>query len=49
MALLKQIEANRRNAQRSTGPKTDAGKERSRNRKYLIPTDVQEALAGILF
>jgi hypothetical protein len=32
MASEKQIAANRRNAQRSTGPKTEAGKERaSRN------------------
>ncbi len=30
MATEKQIEANRRNAARSTGPKTDAGKARSR-------------------
>src|SRR4051812_34889855 len=29
MATPKQIEANRRNAQRSTGPKTDEGKSRS--------------------
>jgi hypothetical protein len=30
MASLSQIEANRRNAFRSTGPKTEAGKRRSR-------------------
>jgi hypothetical protein len=30
MTSLKQIEANRRNAMKSTGPKTEAGKERSR-------------------
>jgi hypothetical protein len=30
MASLKQIEANRRNALNSTGPKTEAGKQRSR-------------------
>ena len=30
MTSLKQIEANRRNALNSTGPRTDAGKERSR-------------------
>src|SRR6202451_1298653 len=30
MASFKQIEANRRNAQKSTGPMTDAGKEQSR-------------------
>jgi hypothetical protein len=30
MATLSQIEANRRNAFRSTGPKTEAGKRRSR-------------------
>ena len=29
MTTLKQIEANRRNAQSSTGPRTEAGKERS--------------------
>lgn len=29
MATPQQIEANRQNAQASTGPKTDAGKERS--------------------
>ena len=29
MTTLKQIEANRRNAQNSTGPRTEAGKERS--------------------
>src|SRR6516165_2514877 len=31
MASLKQIEANRRNAMKSTGPKTEAGKEQSRH------------------
>lgn len=30
MTTLKQIEANRQNAQRSTGPRTEAGKQRSR-------------------
>jgi hypothetical protein len=30
MASFSQIEANRRNALRSTGPKTEAGKRRSR-------------------
>jgi hypothetical protein len=30
MATVRQIEANRRNAQRSTGPRTEAGKARSR-------------------
>ncbi len=30
MASQRQIDANRRNAQRSTGPKTQAGRERSR-------------------
>ena len=29
MTSLKQIEANRRNAQNSTGPRTEAGKQRS--------------------
>ena len=31
---LKKLEANRRNAQRSTGPKTEAGKKRSRYNAY---------------
>ena len=31
MATAAQIEANRRNAQKSTGPKTDGGKARERN------------------
>ncbi len=30
MATLRQIEANRRNAQKSTGPRTEAGRARSR-------------------
>ena len=29
MTSLQQIEANRRNAQNSTGPRTEAGKQRS--------------------
>jgi hypothetical protein len=30
MTSFRQIEANRRNARKSTGPKTEAGKQRSR-------------------
>ncbi|MGB2610780.1 MAG: hypothetical protein WBC80_17530, partial [Isosphaeraceae bacterium] len=34
MATAAQIEANRRNAQRSTGPKTDEGKDRVRRNAF---------------
>ena len=34
MTTLRQLEANRRNAQKSTGPRTENGKERSRANRY---------------
>ncbi len=34
MASEKQIAANRQNARKSTGPKTDAGKQRSRQNAF---------------
>jgi hypothetical protein len=40
MTTLRQIEANRRNAERSTGPRSDAGKERARRNA------VKHGLAG---
>lgn len=55
MATVKQIEANRRNAQRSTGPKTEEGKARSRRnalkhglsgRGVVLPEGEAEAVEG---
>ena len=57
MASLKQIEANRRNAQRSTGPRTPAGKAASRlnalgsgiwaGREVVLPVESPEELAAL--
>jgi hypothetical protein len=47
MTSLKQIEANRRNAPKSTGPKTEAGKERSR-RNAVRHGLTAEAVVGAL-
>jgi hypothetical protein len=45
MASLKQIEANRRNAQKSTGPRTEAGKAVSRLNALKTGIDAQIHLA----
>jgi hypothetical protein len=37
MSSLRQIEANRRNARLSTGPVTEEGKRRSRQRLETLP------------
>jgi len=56
MATFKQIEANRRNALSSTGPKTEAGKFRSSlnatkhgayNKKFLLPDEQEADLARL--
>ena len=46
MTSLKQIEANRRNAMKSTGPKTEAGKEQSR--RNAVRHGLTAELIGVL-
>ena len=57
MSSDKKIEANRRNAQRSTGPKTSAGKTRAAQnaithgltaRRFLLPWEDAEAFADLI-
>jgi len=36
MTSLRQIESNRRNAQRSTGPKTQNGKQRASQNRFAM-------------
>jgi len=55
MATTKQMIANKRNAQKSTGPKTEAGKDKSRRNALkhglagngiVLPTEETEVVAG---
>jgi hypothetical protein len=57
MTTLRQVEANRKNAQKSTGPRTQDGKERSRANRYthglagdgiVLTDDEAEIVAGRL-
>ena len=47
MSSLKQIEANRRNALKSTGPTTDEGKERSRRNAVRHGLTAETIIAGL--
>jgi hypothetical protein len=47
MATIKQIEANRRNAQKSTGPKTPAGKARSSRNAFIHGLSSQRPIVTI--
>ena len=47
MTSLRQIQANRRNALRSTGPNTEAGKERSRRNAVRHGLCAETVIAGI--
>ena len=47
MSSLKQIEANRRNALKSTGPATDEGKERSRRNAVRHGLTAETIIAGL--
>ena len=47
MTSLRQIQANRRNALRSTGPNTEAGKERSRRNAVRHGLCAETVVAGI--
>jgi hypothetical protein len=47
MTSLRQIEANRRNALKSTGPRTEVGKEQSRRNAYRHGLTAETVIAGL--
>jgi hypothetical protein len=47
MSSLKQIDANRRNARKSTGPITDVGKQRSRSNAVRHGLTVETAIGAL--
>jgi len=49
VATAAQIEANRRNAQKSTGPKTERGKARARRNAITHGMTARTAIPGLRF